>query len=164
VLFNLFVIVEPVIYFRVCSGTPIKKKKKHELLVRKSNISQSDTSTNKQLLQKLKSKKFNDSVVLAFLECSCYIQNLVIRQKEPVSQIRVVPFSNFSSWIAFGPLRIKCLFYIWTAHYHPHLRCCYYFTSHTFSSPCSAFICFLFSFHYAYLISNCCFSTLVKKW
>jgi len=42
-----------------------------------------DTSTNKQLLQKLKSKKFNDLVILAFLECSCYsyIQNLVIRQK-----------------------------------------------------------------------------------
>jgi len=40
-----------------------------------------DTSTNKQLLQKLKSKKFNDLVVLAFVECSRYIQNLTIRQK-----------------------------------------------------------------------------------
>jgi len=30
-----------------------------------------DTSTNKQLLQMLESKKFNDSVVPAFLECSC---------------------------------------------------------------------------------------------
>jgi len=29
----------------------------------------------------LKSNKFNYSVVLAFLECNCYIQNLVIRQK-----------------------------------------------------------------------------------
>jgi len=38
-----------------------------------------NTSENKQLLQKLKSKKFKDSVVLAFLECICYsyIQNLV---------------------------------------------------------------------------------------
>jgi len=33
-------------------------------------MSLSDTSTNEQLLQKLKSKKFNDSIVLAFLECS----------------------------------------------------------------------------------------------
>jgi len=39
------------------------------------------------LLQKLKSKKCNDAVVLAFLECSCYIQNLVIWQKEAVSQM-----------------------------------------------------------------------------
>jgi len=68
-----------------------------ELLARKSNISLFDTSTNEQLLQKLKRKKFNDSVVLAFLECSCYIQNFVIRQKEPVSQIRVVQFSNFGN-------------------------------------------------------------------
>jgi len=86
-----------------------------ELLARKSNISLFDTSTNEQLLQKLKRKKFNDSVVLAFLECSCYIQNFVIRQKEPVSQIRVVQFSNFGNWITFGPLRFRCLFYIWTA-------------------------------------------------
>jgi len=34
-----------------------------------------DTSTNQQLLQKLKSEKFDDSVVLAFLEFICYIQN-----------------------------------------------------------------------------------------
>jgi len=72
-----------------------------------------DTSTSKQFLQKLKSKKFNDSVVLAYLECRCYIQILVIRQNEPVSQIFVVPFSNFGKWIAFGPLRRRCLFYIW---------------------------------------------------
>jgi len=62
----------------------------------------------------LKSKKFNDSVVLAFLECSSYIQNLVIRQKESVSQIRVVSSSNFGNWITFGPLRIRRLFYILT--------------------------------------------------
>ena len=75
VLFNLFLIVEPLIYFRVCHRT-LNKLKKHELLVRKSNISLLDTSTNKQLLQKLKSKEFNDSVVLTFLECICYIQDL----------------------------------------------------------------------------------------
>jgi len=62
----------------------------------------------------LKSKKFNDSVVLVFLECCCSIQNLVIRQIEPVSQICVVPFSNFGNWIAFGPLWIRCLLHIWT--------------------------------------------------
>jgi len=43
------------------------KFKKHKFLVRKSNISLLDTSTNKQLLRKLKNKKFNDSDVLAFL-------------------------------------------------------------------------------------------------
>jgi len=94
VLFNLFVIVEPLIYLRVCHGSPINKKNK--LLVRKSNISLIDTSTNKQLLQKSKSKKFDDSVVLAFLECICYIQNLVIRQKERVFQICVIRFSNLA--------------------------------------------------------------------
>jgi len=54
-------------------------------------------------------------IVLAFLEVSCYIQNLVIRKKEPVSEICVVPFSNFDNRITFGPSRIRCLFYIWTA-------------------------------------------------
>ena len=34
---------------------------------------------------------------LHFLELSCYIQNLVIRQKEPVSEICVVLFSNFGN-------------------------------------------------------------------
>jgi len=42
-------------------------------------------------LQKLKSKIFNDSVVMAVLECSRYVQNLVIRHKEPISQIRAGP-------------------------------------------------------------------------
>jgi len=70
---------------------------------------------NNQLnYQLLKSKKFNDALVLAFLECSCYIQNLVIRQKESASEICVVPFSNFDNWITFDPLRIRRLFYIWT--------------------------------------------------
>jgi len=43
------------------------------------NISLLDISINKQLLQQLKSKKFSDSVVLAFLECTCYSQNLAKR-------------------------------------------------------------------------------------
>ena len=46
-------------------------------------MSFSDTSTNKQLLQELKIKKFNDSVVLALMDFICYIQNLAIRQKNP---------------------------------------------------------------------------------
>jgi len=73
-----------------------------------------DTSTNKQLLQKLKSKKFNDSVVLAFMEFICYIQNFAIRRKEPVSKICTAPLSNFINCITFGSLRIRCLFYIGT--------------------------------------------------
>jgi len=85
VLFNLFVIVEPLTYLRVCHGIPINKNLKKEVLVKKSNILLVNTSTNEQLLQKLKNKKFNDSVVLAFLECSCYIQTWVIRQKRRIS-------------------------------------------------------------------------------
>ena len=60
---------------------PLTKIKKHELLVRKSNISLLDTSTNKQFLQEFKSKTFNDPVVLGFLECTCYIQNLAKRSR-----------------------------------------------------------------------------------
>jgi len=37
-----------------------------------------------------------------------------ISQKEPVSQMCVVPFSNIGSWITFGPIWIRRLFYIWT--------------------------------------------------
>ena len=102
VLFNLFVIAEPLIYFPVCHGVPLTKLKKQELLVRKSNMSLFDTSTNEQLLQKLKSKKFNNSVVLAFMEFICCIQNLAIRQKEVVSEICAVPFSNFGNCHTFG--------------------------------------------------------------
>jgi len=85
---------------------------------------------NKQLLQKLNSKKCNDSVVLAFLQCSCYIQNLVIRQKEPISQISVIPFSNLSNWhlVRFGGDAPSHLNYI--AYCRPHFRYCYYFASH----------------------------------
>ena len=39
---------------------------------------------------------------------------LKISQKEPVSQMCVVPFSNFDSWSTFGPLCTIRLFYIWT--------------------------------------------------
>ena len=68
VLFNIFVIAEPLKHFHIFHGTPINKKlKKHELHVKKANILLLETSTNKQSLQKLKSKKFNDSVVLEFL-------------------------------------------------------------------------------------------------
>ena len=68
VLFNFFVIAEPLKHFHVCHGIPINKKlKKHELHVKKANVLLLDTSTNKQLVQKLKSKKFNDWVVLEFL-------------------------------------------------------------------------------------------------
>jgi len=66
---------------------PLTKILKTRITCKKINILLLDTSTNIQLLQKLKSKKFNDLVVLAFLEGRCYIQSLVIWQKEPVSQL-----------------------------------------------------------------------------
>ena len=37
-----------------------------------------------------------------------------ISQKGSISQICVVPFSNLGNWVTFGPLRLRCLFYIWT--------------------------------------------------
>jgi len=69
VLFNLFDIVEPLIYVCACHGTPINKnlKSTNYLYKNQTYISLLDTSKNKQLLQKLKSKKFNDLVVLVFL-------------------------------------------------------------------------------------------------
>jgi len=63
-------------------------------------------------LHKNIAKKFNDSLVVALLAFSYYIQNLVIRQKEPVSEICAVPFSNFDNRITFGPPQIRCLFYV----------------------------------------------------
>jgi len=58
---------------------PLTNLKKHELLARKSNYSLLDT------LQKLKIKKFNDLVVLAFLKWICYIQNLA--KRTPISNM-----------------------------------------------------------------------------
>jgi len=55
---------------------------------------------------------------------------LRIWQKRRVSEICIVPFSNFDNWITFDPLRIRCFFYIWTTLVRPHLRCCYCFASH----------------------------------
>jgi len=83
-----------------CHGTAITKiDKKHKLLVTCKKIKYFiiGLSTNKKLFQMLKSKKFNDPIVLTFLECSCCIQNLVIRHKETISQICVVPFSNLGN-------------------------------------------------------------------
>ena len=68
VIFSLFAIVESLTYFRVCHGTPINKILKTRITCKKWNISLLVTSTSKQLLQKLKSNKFNASVVLAFVE------------------------------------------------------------------------------------------------
>ena len=72
-----------------------------------------------------------------------------ISQKEPVSQICVVPFSNFGSWITFGPPWIRRLFYIWTT---------LLITVHTFAVVIISFhirkyaICYLF--HLAWLNSK----------
>jgi len=90
--------------FAFAMKPPSTKIEETRITCKKIKISLLDNSTNKKLLEKLKSKKFNYSV-LAFLECRYYVQNLVIWQKEsPVSQICVIPFSNFGSWITFGPL------------------------------------------------------------
>jgi len=93
---------------------PLRKIKKTRITCKNMKYFTIRFSTNKQSLQKLKSRKCDDSVVLAFLGCSCYIQNLVIRQTESISQIYVVPFSKFSNRITFGSLRIRYLIYIWT--------------------------------------------------
>ena len=71
-----------------------------------------DTSTNKQLLHK--SWKARNLMTRLFLHFWNVPATFSIRQKEPVSEICVVPFSNFGNWITFGPLRMRCLFYIWT--------------------------------------------------
>jgi len=76
---------------------PVNKSLKNTNCLKENQIFRYKTLQQTKLLQKLKIKKFNDSVVLAFLECSYYIQNLVIRHKEPVSQICIVPFSNFGN-------------------------------------------------------------------
>jgi len=41
--------------------------------------------------------KLNGLVVLAFLKFICYIKKSAIRQKQPVSHICVVAFSNFGN-------------------------------------------------------------------
>jgi len=71
------VIMEPLIYFRVCHGTPINKNLKTRITCKKIKY----FFINKQLLQKMKIKKFNDSVLLAFLECVCDIQNFPKRTR-----------------------------------------------------------------------------------
>jgi len=84
-----------------------------------------DNTTNKQLLQKLKSRKFNDSVVFAYLECICYLQKL---EKRTRSQICVVPFCNFGNWITFGLLQIRCLFFICSFPPTPSLLLLFHYT------------------------------------
>jgi len=83
------------------------------------------------LLQKLKNKKYNDSVVLAFLECICYIQILVIRQKDPYFTCMSSHFLILAiklDLVRFGlgaPLHLNYI-----AYYYPHLHCSYHFASH----------------------------------
>jgi len=136
VLFKLFAFAEPLMYFRVCHGTPLTKiEKTHELLIRKSNISLLDTSTSKQLLQKLNSKKFNYSVVLAFLECSLAATAATFRiwssgKKNPYLKFvpsHLLTLAIESHLVRFGLGASFTLNY--NAHYRPHRRCCYYFAS-----------------------------------
>jgi len=92
---------------------PSTKIEETRITCKKIKISLLDNSTNKKLLEKLKSKKFNYSV-LAFLECRYYVQNLVIWQKEsPVSQIYVSSrFRTLAVELHLVRFRIRCLFYI----------------------------------------------------
>jgi len=74
----------------------LTKIKKTRITCKKITFSLLDTSSNKQLLHKLKSKKFNDSVVLVFRKCICYIQNLANRtgisnMRRPRSRIHLGP-------------------------------------------------------------------------
>ena len=103
--------MEHLIYFRVCHGTPINKNLKTGIICKKIKYFFWDTSTNKQLLQKLKIKKLMTRLFLYFWNVFATFK---ISQKEPVSQMCVVPFSNFVSWSTFGALWIRRLFYIWT--------------------------------------------------
>jgi len=75
VLFNIFVIAEPLIYFHVCQGIPLTK-------INKTRITYEKNLTTRYFL--------------AILECSCCIQNLVIRQKEPVPEICFAHFLTLS--------------------------------------------------------------------
>jgi len=74
----------PDILLRLSWNPHQQKCKKHELLVKKSNISLLDTSTNKQFLQKVKSKKFNDFIDWC---CSCisgtYLLHSEFYKKDP---------------------------------------------------------------------------------
>ena len=108
---------------------PLTKIKKHELLVRKSNISLLDTSTKKQLLHKLK-KILMTRLFLHFWNVS---DTFRIWQKEPVSQICVAHFLTFAielRLVSFGLGSYFTFELVYITHYRPHLRCCYYFTSH----------------------------------
>ena len=67
VLFNLFVIVEHLIHFRVCHGTLLTKIYKTRITCKKIKYFViRHVNKNKQLLQKLKSKKFNGWLFLHF--------------------------------------------------------------------------------------------------
>ena len=94
--------MKPPIHFCVCHGIPINKNWKKRITCKKIRL---DT-----LLHKLKTNKVSDLVVVSFLECIASR----IWQKEILSQICLVPFSNFGNWITCGPLRIRCIFCIWT--------------------------------------------------
>jgi len=88
-LFNLFVIVEPLIYFCVGHGTPLTKIGKNELLVM-------------------------TRLFLYFFNVAAVHSKFGHLAKRTCISICVIPFSNFVNWITFGLLQIKCLVYIWT--------------------------------------------------
>jgi len=92
---------------------PLTKLEKVRITCRKIKYFVIRHFNKKQFLQKLKSKKFNDSVVLAFLEYSGYIQSLVSRQKESLFQICVNP-SGVAKWGRGGGPPLAAL--LWGLH------------------------------------------------
>jgi len=73
---------------------PLTKIKKTRITCKKIKFFVIRHFNKSTVITEVKKQEINDSVVLAFLECICYIQNL---GKEPVSQICVVAFSNLGN-------------------------------------------------------------------
>ena len=111
VLFNLFVIMEPLIHFRVCHGIPINKNLKTRITCEKIKYFVIHFKKWTVITEVKKARNVMTRLFLHFWNVSATIK---ISQKEPVSQMCVIPFSNFDSWSTFGPLWIRRLFYAWT--------------------------------------------------
>jgi len=112
VLFNLFVIMKPLIYFRVCHGTPINKILKTRITCKEIKYFFIRHFNKWTVITEVKkARNVMTRLLLQFWNVSATFK---ISQKESVSQMCVIPFFNFDSWSTFGLLRIRRLFYIWT--------------------------------------------------
>ena len=105
VLCHLFVIMEPLIYFRVCHGTPINKNLKTRITCKK--------------IKYFVIRHFKKYTVIAEVKKARIVMTRLFwhffkfRKKNPYLKC-VIPFSNFDSWSTLGPLWIRRLFYAWT--------------------------------------------------